>query len=450
MFFPERLEDVPIDRTVFLPGKTTDGHYQIELACNACHTERFADQAAIQTACVDCHGEELTRVDDSHPRTKFTDPRNADRVEVLDARWCVTCHQEHRPEVTSTMGLSLQTDYCYRCHEDIGTERLTHADLPFDSCSNVGCHNFHDNRALYEDFLVEHRNEPELVALPRVAPRNTVARLEGRGQTLAPPLARRDFDAPPSMTRIEPALTEWADSAHAKGGVNCMDCHADNTENTESAGAWVDRAPIENCAGCHEAEHEGFTASRHGMRLAAGLGPMTPGKSRLAMSPEVSDRQLDCNQCHPAHGYDTRHAAADACLECHVDEHSRAFEASPHAERFRDEIAGRAPAGSGVSCATCHLPRIPDASLPGLVRVAHNQNDTLRPRDKMIRASCLDCHGLGFSIDALADPALVTTNYRGRPAARVESIHFATVLRFELEGRKPPFGDNQNQEEIQP
>ena len=75
---PGALESTPIDRTVFLPGATTDGHYQIELDCDACHTEAFSDAKSMQNACVECHGEELSRVDDSHPQTKFTNPRNAE------------------------------------------------------------------------------------------------------------------------------------------------------------------------------------------------------------------------------------------------------------------------------------------------------------------------------------------------------------------------------------
>ena len=30
------------DRTLLVPGTTSAGHYQMELACNACHTEPFA------------------------------------------------------------------------------------------------------------------------------------------------------------------------------------------------------------------------------------------------------------------------------------------------------------------------------------------------------------------------------------------------------------------------
>jgi hypothetical protein len=43
----------------------------------------------------------------------------------------------------------------------------------------------------------------------------------------------------------------------------------------------------------------------------------------------------------------------------------------------------------------------------------------------MIRTVCLDCHGLRFSIDALADPKLVATNFTGRPARHVASVEMA-------------------------
>lgn len=441
MLMPEQMQASPIDRTIFLPGDTTDGHYQIEIECEACHTERFSDETSIQEACVECHAAELERVDDSHPRTKFTDPRNADRVELLDARWCITCHQEHRPEITSTMGLSLPEDYCYRCHEDIGEERPTHADLPFNSCSNSGCHNFHDNKALYEDFLVKHRDEPDFSEAAFVPLRElksiAVDRKIASGEKLYP----GDHDAPRNLPELDRWVEEWSASGHADSGVNCRDCHA--PEDT----AWVDQPELAVCESCHSLEHEGFLASRHGMRIAAGLPKMTPGEARLPMHEDALDRSMDCNQCHGAHDYDTRFAAVDACRECHVDDHSEAYAASPHAALWEKEGAGEAPSGSGVSCATCHLPRISDPREPGRTRVAHNQNDFLRPRDKMIRSSCLECHGLAFSLDSLADPALVDTNFTGRSTVKVESIHYATKLRWQLEGKTPPWSEAEKENE---
>ena len=40
----------------------------------------------------------------------------------------------------------------------------------------------------------------------------------------------------------------------------------------------------------------------------------------------------------------------------------------------------------------------------------------------MVRSVCLSCHGLGFTLDALADRDLVERNFNGRPAAHVESL----------------------------
>ena len=86
-------------------------------------------------------------------------------------------------------------------------------------------------------------------------------------------------------------------------------------------------------------------------------------------------------------------------------------------------MAGRASPGSGVSCATCHLPRhTVNEHGNELVRVQHNQNDNLRPNDKFVRSVCLTCHGLGFSFDALADGNLAARNFRGRPAKRVKTL----------------------------
>ena len=156
------------ERRFFLPGKTTDGHYQIELQCEACHDGAFTSREQMQASCESCHEQELQRALDSHPKAKFTDPRNAARVARLDARYCVTCHREHTEDATLAAGLTLPIDYCIECHSDIATERPSHEGLPFAGCSATGCHNFHDNRALYEDLLARRADQPELFADPRV------------------------------------------------------------------------------------------------------------------------------------------------------------------------------------------------------------------------------------------------------------------------------------------
>ena len=113
-------------RRAFLPGKTTAGHYQIELRCDVCHTPMMGVK---QQACLDCHEQELDRADDSHTPSKFRDPRRAMLVERLNARKCITSHVEHQPHRTHAMGVTQPTDYCYHCHQDIGENRPTHKGL---------------------------------------------------------------------------------------------------------------------------------------------------------------------------------------------------------------------------------------------------------------------------------------------------------------------------------
>ena len=89
------------------------------------------------------------------------------------------------------------------------------------------------------------------------------------------------------------------------------------------------------------------------------------------------------------------------------------------------EAAGELPAGSGVTCATCHMPKLESEAEPGVFRTLHNQNDNLRPNEKMIRTVCLDCHGLQFALDALADPALIDNNFQGQSKVSIDSIKMA-------------------------
>jgi len=57
--------------------------------------------------------------------------------------------------------------------------------------------------------------------------------------------------------------------------------------------------------------------------------------------------------------------------------------------------------------------------------VDHNQNATLSPNEKMIRPTCLHCHGLEFTIDSLADEKLIENNFKGKPLVHIPSIDLA-------------------------
>jgi hypothetical protein len=412
-------------RQMFLPGQTTHGHYQIELACETCHKSPFGGREALQESCERCHGQELKDAVDKHPRSKFTDPRNADRLERIDARLCVTCHVEHRPEITGPMGVTLAGDFCFYCHQDIAKDRPSHEGMAFTTCNSAGCHKFHDNRALYEDFLAKHAGEPPLLErrlLPARNFREVAPHFPGYPADRFPLKPQDTPDAPAELMKAQDAVGDWLATAHARSGVNCSGCHRSEPQ---GARTWVRRPDHKVCATCHEPEAKGFLAGKHGMRLAEGLSPMTPARARRPMHARARGAELGCTSCHGAHRFDTKRAAVEACVGCHRDRHTAAYERSPHYALWKKELAGEAPAGSGVSCAGCHLPRS-DYQVPGLdakrVLVQHNQSDNLRPSEKMIRPVCMSCHGYGYAVDALADTALVAGNFSGNPAVHVKSV----------------------------
>lgn len=450
-------------RDPFLIGETTGVHAQFEMTCQTCHAASLADTSkktvkALNKTCTTCHDAELKASNDSHPRKKFRDPRMADFWEQVDARLCTSCHVEHKPEITRPGAVTLAMDYCVACHskgeQDVRVDRPSHAGLGFATCASAGCHNFHDNRALYEDFLVKHADAPWLAEVP-------VHRLEAAQRT-----SRRERTLIPltvvAPMKDGPEIAIWSASAHA-AEVGCASCHAPEagTDPGEYAilANWIDKPGSQGCAKCHKAEAKTYRIGRHGMRqhpkiakprdpvkelkalgiridrkgqLAETLrtyladperpSAMTVAETRLTMKSEAHGRTLSCISCHGPHEADTRKAAVEACASCHNDRHTQGYFASKHYALWRAETAGEAAAGTGVSCATCHLPK--EETSRGIV-TNHNQNDILRPNEKMIRPVCMDCHGLGYAIDALADADLVARNFQGAPSVHIESIEWA-------------------------
>lgn len=407
------------NQQVFLMGQTSHGHHQIEMACGSCHTDPFGGKDVIQSACINCHGEELKAVSDSHPKAKFTNPRNVDRVKALDARYCATCHMEHRPDKTLAMGVTLPTDLCFSCHQEIAKDRPSHQGMTFDSCASAGCHNFHDNLALYEDFLLEHANEPMFKDVAKVLEKNASRFYEGEKTT---PLSLADQDG--GEHGDSDISAQWQHSAHAAAGVNCSGCHNNDTNQNHTGvnDTWVERPGIAVCEDCHQQESETFLLGKHGMRIAAGLSPMQVSDAKIPMHEDAAHLDLTCNSCHSAHEYDVQKAATEACAGCHGSEHVVNFKNSKHAAIA---LQSNVSAQEIVTCATCHMPRVAKSGAGSRVLVNHNQNANLRPNEKMIRSVCMSCHSLEFSIDSLADPALIQSNFTGRPSQHIQSIDMA-------------------------
>ena len=451
------------ERELLLIGRTSDAHHQIEMACETCHAAPpFASSAAAAKAlnetCRHCHEDELLAADDSHPRKLFRAPRMAVYRQPLDILQCTTCHAEHRPEITRTSGVTVATDFCAACHslgdQDVRAARPSHAGLAFDTCASAGCHNYHDNRALYEDFLTTHADNPWVA--PKPEHRLSALRRDANGKAAA-----TSASAVAPLAALKPSVVaDWTGTAHATMAVSCPACHAPDVAADASAAAlaaqWIAMPDTTTCIDCHDVQAATFAVGRHGMRQhpaiaeprdsrqrldAIGLGGLVPdavakwiadpprptrmtvAEARLPMRAERASEALDCGTCHQPHAVDVERAAVEACASCHDDAHSRSYFDSAHYALWQTEIAGEAAPGTGVSCATCHMPK---AKRRGAVATSHNQNEILRPSTKMIRPVCLDCHGLRFAIDALADTELVASNFQGRPDVHVESVAWAT------------------------
>lgn len=412
------------DKTALLPGITTDGHHQIEQRCDVCHDSEptkglFTSSGVSNKACNSCHAEDLELANDSHPVAKFRNPENATLLKHIDAMQCVTCHTEHLEDHTHEMAVSIPPDYCAHCHTSTLESRESHKGLAFNTCETSGCHNYHDNTALFESFLLDHAVEPAVLAEPTVDLSPAVYRWIAKAGEQSPALTP---DAPAAVLATHTShLEEWIQTSHAAAGVNCSACHGGATTGNE----WQDRPASEACASCHDIETDDFHRGKHGMRVAAELSPMEPSLARLPMKPDVAHEQLDCVSCHGAHEFDRQFAAAEACITCHDDSHSKNYQDSSHFAMWQAELSGAAPAGSGVSCATCHMPREErrdEDSGETLLVVQHNQNANLRPNEKMYRGVCMNCHGLGFTMNALSDRDLIDSNFAGHPTEIVESI----------------------------
>jgi hypothetical protein len=413
------------DKRYYISGPPTHGHHQIELACTSCHGDAFDDRSVMQSACETCHLKTLNKFSDTHPQSKFTDPRNAELLQHLDATQCVTCHREHKPEITRAYGVTLAKDFCAHCHQDIASERPNHADFGFDSCANSGCHNYHDNTALYENFLRKHVKDPELRKRP-VTPALTGMAQWLKANKNVQPLTAEEHDAPSAADK---QLLAWAASHHAQANVNCTDCHGQT--DWQEGGLAVS---VTSCQQCHQKQTDGFFQGKHGMRLNPALAhaftPMSPALATLPMQADAQHQSLTCASCHDPHQADLRASSVDACLSCHKDEHSQAFEQTKHGQLWLRTKRGELDNAHAVSCATCHMPRIKKGRN---VYVEHNQSATLQPNSKMIRSVCGQCHGVEFSLSALADPQLIKSNFSGAPANHHTSMD---LVRERIEQRK--------------
>jgi len=159
-------------RSVFLPGETSDGHYLFETSCSSCH-EGF--KPVSNETCNRCHEAELA--EDVHGARKFRDPRWADLLTRLDVLTCTACHEEHVHMFGR--GVHLKPDLCMACHQGIIEGDLaSHTGFSADGCWTAGCHNFHDHRSISTGFLRQNLDMPPVLPQPGLPVRTVSTKRE--------------------------------------------------------------------------------------------------------------------------------------------------------------------------------------------------------------------------------------------------------------------------------
>jgi predicted CXXCH cytochrome family protein len=397
-------------RSIFLPGKTTDGHRAIETSCNSCHAP-FA--SVPNKNCTGCHEMELK--EDTHPVKLFDDPRWAEMLQNVNAMECVNCHREHQ---LAARGVTVDLKFCFPCHDDVTVKRASHRDLSPNSCWDGGCHNYHDNSGLNIAFLKKRFGRD---ATP---PAGAVFERAAGTETFLSPTP----DAPALTAASPEILAWWRKSLHAQRDVNCSECHGQNA-------SFLAFPEASACSRCHTSEAQSFQKGKHGARLAVKLPSLIPGDARRPMKQTAAKTELTCSTCHEPHSVDTRRAAVEACLGCHDDRHSKNFKGSKHEVLFSAETGAR-PSATAVTCATCHMPRLRLGNeKTGRVVINHNNSWTLQPRDRMIKEVCLACHTLELALNSMFDEELIQNNFKGTPKRKHDTLTMVEAYSDEKTGK---------------
>jgi hypothetical protein len=235
-------------------------------------------------------------------------------------------------------------------------------------------------------------------------------------------------------------VQSWSESAHAKNGIACGECHEGEYDIGHMTGE--DRAIVEAhvCARCHADVSKGHFSGKHGIGFRAGRactrnmgrrpgilagcndchekGSRFPRQEVecamfLAQSPEMQRQgclschkvENRCDACHSSHSTDLAIVQDPAvCATCHMGPDHPQYEmwlTSRHGIMFN--LKGR---GYSPDCTTCHMPEgnhdVSTGITMGLGGQEYPRKVRERQRAKML-AICSNCHTKSFSMISLED-----------------------------------------------
>lgn len=252
---------------------------------------------------------------------------------------------------------------------------------------------------------------------------------------------------------------QWAESAHAKNGVGCLDCHEAEQGDFDAInhyGQFVGTHPTpKDCAKCHEEEVEQNTLSKHAYPFwlyapadRAVFEPIIGTKQGCEQCHNISAMWPDgsvgeCDVCHSKHTFDLAQAHNPyTCGECHLGPDHPQIEIyleSKHGNIFTTKMAqgelnldyntkktGDTPLDFPV-CTTCHMDAINglnsthnvserlswESQAPWSYRTIWQEEKigTWQEKQERMKTACKACHAPNFVEDYFLVYDLVNLQY---------------------------------------
>ncbi len=123
------------------------------------------------------------------------------------------------------------------------------------------------------------------------------------------------------MQETSAVVHEYEMSAHARAGVNCMDCHQvmEGQESLDHRGFVIAKhLTSQNCAQCHAEQYQQYLRSRHAApSWAAIAGPKDFTPEQIAFSEKYHKGAVD-RPAHPLTYLEGESAVTSGCASCHA------------------------------------------------------------------------------------------------------------------------------------
>src|SRR4029077_4557168 len=113
---------------------------------------------------------------------------------------------------------------------------------------------------------------------------------------------------------------EFEMSAHARKGINCLDCHqaASGQQSKQHHGFVINTGPTPaNCRSCHETIYQQFVRSRHAAASWAAVAGEKDLSAEQVAFPEQYQPGSVKRPAHPLAALEGSAATKSGCLSCH-------------------------------------------------------------------------------------------------------------------------------------